>query len=87
MAITKTKTLKYLEVFPASHTDTTKNNGNPRVLVYYKVSADDPTDDELPVSSDKTVNLVRYSDEENAFATDVTGEDQLVQDICGAIWS
>lgn len=89
MAITKTTSLERVEVRPAedsSAADTT-NIGNPTVEAVYIDTMDDSSDADLPVDVTRTKYLERYSDEDNQTATDVTGEDQLVQDICGAIWS
>lgn len=89
MAITKTTSLERVEVRPAedsSAADTT-NAGNPTVEAIYVDTIDDTSDADLPVDYTRTKCLERYSDEENSTATDVTGEDQLVQDICGAVWT
>ena len=89
MAITKTTNLERVEVMPAEDAaaaDTT-NAGNPRVECVYLDTVDDSTDDDLPASFTRIKTLHRYSDEDNQTATDVTSEDQLVQDICGAIWA
>ena len=89
MAITKTTSVQRCEVYPQSDADAadTLNSGNPTVMCVYEDAMDDPDDNDLPVVATRVKHLVRYSDEDNATATDVTGEDQLVQDICGAIWS
>ena len=89
MAITKTTSVQRVEVYPQSDSSAadTLNSGNPTVMVVYEDSMDDPDDNDLPVVATRVKHLVRYSDEDNATATVVTGEDQLVQDICGAIWS
>lgn len=89
MAMTKTVTLKFFEVHPKEIADaeTNTNAGNPTVHVFYNVTVDDPSDDELPVRNSKSYQIARYSDEENQTATDVSGEDPLVQDVCAAIWS
>lgn len=89
MAITKTTKVQRVEVYPAadsSAADTT-NAGNPTVMCVYEDTFDDSTDPDLPETSPRVKHLDRYSDESNQTATVVTGEDQLVQDICGAIWS
>lgn len=89
MAITKTTSVQRIEVYPAvdsSAADTT-NAGNPTVMCVYEDTLDDSTDADLPVTATRVKHLERYSDETNQTATVVTGEDQLVQDICGAIWS
>jgi len=89
MAITKTTSVQRVEVYPATDSSAadTLNSGNPTVMVVYEDSMDDPNDSDLPVIATRVKHLERYSDEDNATATVVTGEDQLVQDICGAIWS
>jgi hypothetical protein len=62
-------------------------------MVVYEDAMDDPDDNDLPVTATRVKQLNRYLvtiDEdgtETSTATDVTGEDQLVQDICGAIWT
>jgi len=88
MAITNTRAVGRIETYPA---DTTE--GDPRLMVVYEHTFDDSTDDALPVTSTVVKHLQRYTvttDEDGnqaSTATDVTGEDQLVQDICGAIWT
>lgn len=89
MAITNTRTVQRIEVYPASDPDATGtvNVANPTLMVVYEHVFDDSTDDELPVTTSKTKYLSRYSDESAGTATDVSGDDQLVQDICGELWS
>ncbi len=89
MAMTKTVTLRYLEVHPKEIADAeaTTNAGNPTLYVFYNVTVDDPSDDELPIRQSKNYSIARYSDEENQTATDVSGEDQLVQNVCAAVWT
>ena len=88
MAITNTRAVQRIETYPAADADS-----DPRVMVVYEHTFDDSTDDALPVTSTVVKHLERYivtTDEdgtETSAATDVTGEDQLVQDICGAIWT
>ena len=95
MAITKTTSVQRCEVYPQSDADAanTLNAGNPTVMVVYEDSMDDPDDNDLPVVATRAKHLKRYTvtmdddGNETSTATDVTGEDQLVQDICGAIWT
>lgn len=88
MAITNTRAVQRIETYPAADADS-----DPRVMVVYEHTFDDSTDDALPVTSTVVKHLERYivtTDEdgtETSAATDVTGEDQLVQDICAAIWT
>ena len=88
MAITKTRTVQRIEVYP----------GDPeRVMVVYNIVMDDPDDNELPVTTSKVVDLVKSvttvddSDPENPVETtvdtDISGEDELVQTVCNAVWA
>lgn len=89
MAITRTTTVERIEVYPAADSSAadTLNRGNPTVMCVYHESFDDTSDADLPTSTPRVKHLVRYSDEENATATDLSSEHQLVQDVCGAIWT
>ncbi len=95
MAITNTRTVQRIETYPASNSSAASsvNEGNPTVMVVYQHTFDDSSDAELPVTTDKVKHLYRYTitfaedGTESSAATDVTGEDQLVQDICGAVWA
>ncbi len=92
MAITKARTVQRLEVYPAtdSTAENTTNEGNPSVMVNYFHTFDDSSDDTLPVTTESVKHIYRFtntgSEGEATPATDVTGEDQLVQDVCAAIW-
>lgn len=88
MAITNTRTVQRCEVYPAQEGD------DPTIMVVYNHTFDDSTDDALPVTTNLIKHLSRYEPlpmdaEEGAerTATDVTGEDQMVQDICAALWT
>jgi len=93
MAITKTTSVQRIEVYPATGDDATLNEGNPTLMAVYEDAMDDPDDNDLPVTATRVKHLTRYlvtiNDDETttSTATDVTGEDQLVQDICGGIWT
>lgn len=96
MAITKTTTVQRCEVYPAqsSSAETTTNEAWPTIMVVYEDVLDDPDDSELPITATRTKYLQKFTitpgvdgAEHTSAATDVTGENQLVQDICGAIWS
>lgn len=95
MAITKTTSVQRCEVYPQADADAadTLNSGNVTVMVVYTDIIDDPDDDDLPASMQRVKHLNRYvvtTDEdgnETSTATDVTGEAQLVQDVCGALWT
>ena len=87
MAITNTRAVGRIETYPALVGD------DPTLMVVYEHTFDDTSDAALPVTSTVVKHLQRYivtTDEdgnETSTATVVTGEDQLVQDICGAIWT
>lgn len=87
MAITNTRTVQRIETYPALVGD------DPTMMVVYEHTFDDTTDAALPVTSTVVKNLQRntvtVADDgtETSTATDVTGENQLVQDICAAIWT
>lgn len=99
MAITKTTKVQRAEVYPKLDADaeTTTNAAWPTVMVVYEDVLDDPDDAELPVTATRVKHLSKFTitlgtdsegnPTESSAATVVTGEDQLVQDICGAVWS
>ena len=88
MAITNTRTVERVEVVPA-----TPSTDDPVVNVFYRNTFDDPDDNRLPTSTTSIVSLMSTTtmvDEEGTpttSPTDISGEDQMVQDICGAIWT
>jgi len=89
MAITKTTTVQHIRVFPAVSPEGGAEAGNlawPSVLVVYNESFDDPDDLELPVEQTRSKTLTKF-ESDGTTATNVSSEDQLVQDICTAIWS
>ena len=87
MAITKTRSVQRIEVYPGAGDD------DERVMVFYNIVMDDADDDELPVTTTRLVQLEKTttdnSDPENIVevATDISGEDALVQTVCNAVWS
>lgn len=87
MAITKTEVLQRCETYPASDpsADPTTNEGNASMMVVMTITFDDPDDTELPAVSNHVFNLYRYDADGNP--TDVSGQPQLVQDICAAVWA
>lgn len=95
MAITNTRTVQRIETYPPSDSSAASslNEGNPSMMIVYTHTFDDSSDAELPVTTDKVKHLQRYTitfaddGTESSAATVVTGEDQLVQDISGAIWT
>ena len=99
MAITKTTRVQRCEVYSKSDADAeaTVSEAWPTVMVVYEDVLDDTEDADLPVTATRVKHLTKFTlthgtdDEGNptvsSAATVVTGEDQLVQDICGAVWS
>ena len=99
MAITKTTKVQRCEVYPKADADAeaTVSAAWPTVMVVYEDTLDDSEDADLPVTATRVKHLSKFTlttstDSEGevtttSAATVVTGEDQLVQDICGAIWS
>lgn len=88
MAITKTRNLNSIEVTPAEDSSAadSSNAKHPTVIVVYTHTFDDSTDSDLPINSNEMKTLKKYV-EDGGSATDYSGEEQLVQDVCGGIWS
>jgi hypothetical protein len=99
MAITKTTRVQRAEVYPKAdaEAEATLSAAWPTVMVVYEDVLDDPDDSELPVTATRVKHLSKFTltnttDSEGevtttSAATVVTGEDALVQSICGAVWS
>jgi len=87
MAITKTEVNQRTEVYVAqdSTAASTTNEGNPTLMVVTTITFDDTSDAELPAISNHVTNLSRY--DQNGDPTVVTGQAQIVQDICAGIWT
>jgi len=88
MAITNVRTVERCEVYPPrdSSADDTANAKHGSVVVVYKHTFDDSEDAALPVSTETVIYLNKFVEDGGA-ATNVSGEDALVQTVCGAIWS
>ena len=88
MAITKVTTVQRIEVYPIadSSADDTSNNKHESVMVVYNDTLDDSSDADLPVTATRVKHLYKFVEDGGA-ATDYSGEDALVQTVCGAIWS
>jgi hypothetical protein len=88
MAITKTTTVQRCEVYPLTDSSaaTTTNAKFPSIMVVYNDSMDDPEDADLPIIATRVKHLNKFVEDGGA-ATDVSGEDALVQTICTAIWA
>jgi len=90
MAISNTTTVQRLEVYPPadSSADDTANAKHETIMVVYNNTLTGTgADAGLDGSVSTTVKHLSKFQEDGGDATDVTGEDQLVQDVAGAIWS
>lgn len=87
MAITKTEVNQRTEVYVAQNpeAESTTNEGNPTLMVVTTITFDDSEDAELPAVSNHVTHLSRY--DENGDPTVITGQAQIVQDICAGIWA
>ncbi len=87
MTISKTEILQRCETYPAQDpsAESTTNQGNPRLMVVTEITFDDADDAELPAVSNHITHLKRYDSDGNP--TDVSGQMQIVQDICSAVWA
>lgn len=95
MAITKTTSVQRCEVYPASDSsaDASTSAAWPTLMVVYEDVLDDTEDADLPVTATRVKHLEKFTittaddGTESSAATVVTGEAQLVQDICGEVWT
>ena len=99
MAITKTTKVQRCEVYPKldAEAEATVSAAWPIVMVVYEDLLDDSEDADLPVTATRVKHLEKFTlthgtDSDgnltvSSAATVVTGEDALVQSICGAVWS
>lgn len=85
MAITRTRSVARMEVY--------SRDSEWRVDVVYDVVFDDTEDAELPLESQRHVQLERYTVTQDADGndvsnpTDISGEDAAVQTVCNALWT
>lgn len=88
MAITKTTIVGRIEVYPIADSSAadTANAKHESVMVVYEDTLDDSSDADLPVTATRVKHLHKFVEDGGA-ATDYSGEDALVQTVCGAIWS
>ena len=85
MAITRTRSVAHIQLY---HRDSEW-----RVDVVYNEVFEDTEDTELPLESERHVQLERYmitqDDDGNEVSnpTDISGEDAAVQAVCNALWT
>lgn len=86
MAITKTTEMQKIVL------DLTSSDTNTSVIVFYKTTIDDPDDDELPIVTLKEAQFRKKTRTEDADGnvtftdTDLSGEEQIIQDAAALIW-
>ena len=78
MAMTKTESLQEVRALP-NQVPMGETEGDVIVIAQVLVNWDDPDDADLPVSKTERRSFNR--------GDDVSGQDQLVQDICAAVWT
>lgn len=90
MAISSTRTVQRIEVYPLvdSSAEDTANAKHPSIMVVYNntlagTGADAHLDGQV---SQQPVHLKKFQ-EDGGDATDVSGEDALVQTVANAIWA
>jgi hypothetical protein len=90
MAITKTTSITHISV--------TFEQDPPIIMIDEKTVWDDPEDDQLPIDQRnhrelrKNTLSISYNEEtgdpiQTEELTDISGEDQLVQDIAAVVWA
>lgn len=78
MAIEKTIELQEIKI--------TKNrDGEWSIYTSHKITLDDPSDDQLPMTSQRNESVMRTDSEGNVI--DHSDKDQLVQDIAAVVWA
>lgn len=88
MAITKTTKVQRIEVYPIADSSAadSANAKHESLMVVYEDTLDDSGDADLPVTATRVKYLHKFVEDGGA-ATDYSGEDALVQTVCGAIWA
>lgn len=90
MAISNLKRVQRIEVYPLqdSSADDTANAKHPAVMVVYEnILSGTGADAHLDGSISTQVSTFYKFVEDGGDATDVSGEDALVQAICTAVWA
>jgi len=79
MAMTKSEELQSVHVEVHATPMMPDSEPTKMVTAIVRVSWDDPDDSDLPISKQESRVFVE--------GDDVSGQDQLVQDICAAVWT
>lgn len=77
MSITKTQELKRILIVLSTPES--------ELQITYHDTFDDPNDDELPHVMKRVVDIQRFDEDDNP--TDITGFEQVVQDIAAVVWT
>ena len=90
MAISNVTTVQRIEIYPLEDAtaEDTANAKHPRVMVVYNNTLSGTGGDaHLDGQISTQVKHISKFVEDGGDATDVSGEDALVQTVCGAIWA
>lgn len=89
MAMTKTRLNSEVRIILGNNPDAVHSNTEAIVQIQYIDRIDDPDDDDLPLDKRGKRSLVRYTVAQDGTqtATDISGEEQWIQDICAAVWT
>jgi len=82
MAITKTRTLERMEIVWMPDME-----GNNYAVIHarYEDVWDDPNDNDLPISKPYQTSYRKL--QPDGTETDISGEDQIIQDIAAVVWA
>lgn len=82
MAMTKTSTLTEIRVqmYPSNP---------PVLLIEEQITIDDPDDDQLPLITRNRRSISKQTENSDGVMvnTDISGEEQVIQDIAATVWS
>ena len=82
MAMTKTSTLTEIRVqmYPSNP---------PALLIEEQITIDDPDDDQLPLITRNRRSIAKQRENSDGVMvnTDISGEEQVIQDIAAVVWA
>jgi len=89
MAITKDRLDSEVRIILGNNPDSVHLNTDAIVQISFIDRIDDPDDDDLPMEKRGKRILTRYTtaDDGTKTPTDISGEEQWIQDICAAVWA
>lgn len=82
MAMTKSSNLQEIRIINAS-------SDVPILLLTEEITIDDPEDNQLPMTTRNRRSIPKQTENSDGemVDTDISGEDQLVQDIAAVVWA